>query len=127
MTARAKPAKDPVVAYLSKPIMGRHPHQQVEKPNPAKERVRGNIPVIVVWDDAWGHDTAYDTTALVEKCKDPCIRRTLGFVVIEDETQIVIAGTDDRDGVEAGGDWDAINRIPAGMVKEVIELVPRAK
>ena len=121
MTPKVKTAKDPAAVKAGQPITGRHPHQPLAKWQPVE----------VVWDDAWEQATTYHSDDLVEKCKTPCIRRSLGYLIVEDGTQILIVSTDDRGGVHGDShtDGDCTNplRINSGMVKEVIELVPRAK
>lgn len=82
--------------------------------------------VKVIWTDAYEgeyHD--------IERYKTykPSLRVDYGVIVLDNEDCTIIAGTDDRDCVSAGGGEDNvidnITVIPSGMVVDVIEMVTK--
>lgn len=87
------------------------------------------IPVIVTWRDAYSPDHRRSKDLLRHKI-DPCIRRTIGFLIRDDEENIVVAMEDDReaqDAINTDDDLENPTIIPRGMIVKVEELTVRRK
>jgi hypothetical protein len=86
-------------------------------------------PVIVTWRDAYSPDHRRSKDLLRHKI-DPCIRRTIGFLIRDDEENVVVAMEDDRearDAINTDDDLENPTIIPRGMVVKMEELTVRRK
>jgi hypothetical protein len=79
--------------------------------------------VIVVWEDAHGSVIGdYTVADAVREFKAPTIYKTIGLLVHEDDAMVLLA----CDECVSDPGYRGINKIPRGMVREVIRLpVPR--
>lgn len=79
-------------------------------------------PTIIVWVDANSHNGDYP---LAEVLGDALpLRRSIGFVVAEDDEKIVLAGTDDRAKFSAVEHVADTLEIPHCLVRERVALKP---
>lgn len=84
-------------------------------------------PVIVTWHDAY-LSTKNTAKEFTKHKIEPCVRRTIGFMIHDDNDNIVVAGEDDRgalDALDTIQDCDTVTVIPRGMVVRVVELTER--
>ena len=68
--------------------------------------------VKATWLDASGDSGWIDLSSLLEKMPIPAY--TIGFLIVEDENRVVVAGGKTQDG--SYGSWDCI---PKGMVQKI--------
>lgn len=74
-------------------------------------------PVVVVeWEDAWLAPGEGTVDELAEY--KPAVRRSVGFLVREDEGHLFLAGCDDR-AAERDNEYDELVVLPRGMVRRV--------
>lgn len=84
-------------------------------------------PIIVTWRDAYSPDHRRSKDLLRHKI-EPCIRKTIGFLIRDDEDNVVVCMEDDRDAQDAfntDDDMETCTVIPKGMVVKVEELTTR--
>lgn len=84
-------------------------------------------PVIVVWIDAFTDSGC--TARKVAATYEPCRRRSIGFLVHEDDDRVVIAMEDDREGMvgDSSHDCDTVTTIPRAIVEKIIRLRPTGR
>lgn len=83
--------------------------------------------VVVTWRDAFS-PAFRRTKDLIRHKIEPCIRRSIGFRIRDDDDNIVICMEDDRAAMEAidtDDDCENVTVIPRGMVVKVEELTIR--
>lgn len=66
--------------------------------------------VLVIWDDAAGHDDAWEDTVETK----PELIESVGFLLLKNRNYVVIAQDVDEDGKHNGR-----SQIPRGMVKKM--------
>lgn len=83
-------------------------------------------PVIVTWIDASTVNSKSSKSII--KTYEPCVRKSIGFLIVEDDERVVIAMEDDREAdMEIAEDCDTVTTIPAAMVQKVQRLSVRRK
>lgn len=83
--------------------------------------------VVVTWRDAFTSDRRQAKEFKRHKI-DPCIRRTIGFLIHDDDENIVVCMEDDRgaqDALDSTDDCETVTVIPKGMVVKVDYLTVR--
>jgi hypothetical protein len=83
--------------------------------------------VVITWRDAYSpaHRRSKD---LIKHKIEPCIRRSAGFLLRDDEDNVVICMEDDReamDAIDTDDDCENVTVIPRGMVVKMDELTVR--
>ncbi len=84
-------------------------------------------PIVVTWRDAFSSDKRNSKEFIKHKI-DPCIRRTVGFLIHQDSDNVVVAGEDDREAMETldtTDDCESVTVIPTGMVVKIVEMTER--
>ena len=80
-----------------------------------------DYPIVKVrWLDACGDSSWLDKDELVEKEPAPAI--TVGFLIIETDTKVILASGKTGDG--SLGSWDCI---PKGMIQEMVYMVEETR
>jgi hypothetical protein len=83
-------------------------------------------PVIVTWIDA-SSESSKSSKAII-KTYEPCYRKSIGFLLVEDDERVVIAMEDDREAnMDTLEDCDTITTIPAAMVQKIQRLSIKRK
>lgn len=84
-------------------------------------------PVIVTWKDAFSPDGRRSKDFVKHKI-EPCIRRTIGFLLRDDEENVVVCMEDDRDAqdaIDTDDDCENVTVVPRSMVVKLEELATR--
>ncbi len=84
-------------------------------------------PLIVTWIDAYS-PSGQRTKDFVKHKIEPCVRRSIGFTLRDDEENIIICMEDDRETVDVindDKDCENVTVIPRGMIVKVEELTTR--
>jgi hypothetical protein len=84
-------------------------------------------PMVITWRDAYS-PSGTRTKDFIKHKIEPCIRRSIGFVLRDDEENVIICMEDDRetvDVVEGDSDCENVTVIPRGLIVKVEELTIR--